>query len=505
MPRLTANGILLRVNYQIDGNNNTQKDRAGLRQMPMSEVMIREVKIITTGYAPEFGQTAGLIYNAMTPSGTNTTKGQGSYRFQRESFAASPFFAAASRRSRPPTSISSPPISVDRSSAIACSSSAGSRIRTAICRADASLPSAPPTPRRSACRPAGLHSGRARYEVRDRQGRRRLERDEPPDGALHLLRQLHRQQHRVETAGVNARAGHRFQRPPAFDRRAARDDARRRQAERAPRSVRDAQPGTRPGRVRRHRHRDPRPQVANFGAPIATTPMPGSPSRRTSSRSSTTSPSAESIRTSSASTCSTCPTRGHKRRFSSTRSRLLRPTTRRGPAPRRSGTRPFSSSSAIPTSSTRPTSTRSSCRTTGGCRRTSSCCTAFVTTCTTCRRRLPIAPYESSRDFVVDKNNWQPRVGVVWTLDEQPPHGAARQHRADVRPAAAGDVRARAASRWQRGEDDRRSRRRTPGAPAFPNVLVSRRRVRSRDTLSTVVPDFTSRRTWQSNVQVERP
>ena len=72
VPRITANGALLRVNYQIDGSNNTQKDRAGLRQMPMSEVMIREVKVVTTGYAPEFGQTMGLIYNAITPSGTNT-------------------------------------------------------------------------------------------------------------------------------------------------------------------------------------------------------------------------------------------------------------------------------------------------------------------------------------------------------------------------------------------------------------------------------------------------
>jgi hypothetical protein len=44
VPRLTSNGALMRINYQIDGSNNTQKDRAGLRQMPMSEVMIREVK-----------------------------------------------------------------------------------------------------------------------------------------------------------------------------------------------------------------------------------------------------------------------------------------------------------------------------------------------------------------------------------------------------------------------------------------------------------------------------
>lgn len=104
VPRLTANGALLRVNYQIDGNDNTQKDRAGLRQMPMSEVMIREVKVITTGYAPEFGQTMGLIYNAVTPSGTNRVKGQGSYRFQRDSFAAMPFFSTATVK---------PPVDVD--------------------------------------------------------------------------------------------------------------------------------------------------------------------------------------------------------------------------------------------------------------------------------------------------------------------------------------------------------------------------------------------------------
>ena len=107
VPRITTNGALLRVNYQIDGSNNTQKDRAGLRQMPMSEVMIREVKVVTTGYAPEFGQTMGMIYNAITPSGTNTFKGQGSYRFQRKSMVAFPFFTQGVRSSenKPPTEV----------------------------------------------------------------------------------------------------------------------------------------------------------------------------------------------------------------------------------------------------------------------------------------------------------------------------------------------------------------------------------------------------------------
>ncbi|MEY4094398.1 MAG: hypothetical protein RLZZ53_1597 [Acidobacteriota bacterium] len=104
VPRITANGALLRVNYQVDGSNNTQKDRAGLRQMPMSEVMIREVKVVTSGYAPEFGQTMGLVYNAITPSGTNTFKGQGSYRMQRQSMVSLPFFTAAGA-AKPPTDV----------------------------------------------------------------------------------------------------------------------------------------------------------------------------------------------------------------------------------------------------------------------------------------------------------------------------------------------------------------------------------------------------------------
>ena len=83
VPRFSANGSLLRINYQMDGNTNTQKDRAGLRLMPMSEVAIGEVKVTTSGYAPEFGQTMGLVYNAITPSGTNKLRGDVSYRFRR--------------------------------------------------------------------------------------------------------------------------------------------------------------------------------------------------------------------------------------------------------------------------------------------------------------------------------------------------------------------------------------------------------------------------------------
>ncbi len=92
VPHLAANGASMRINYQVDGNTNTEKDRAGLRLLPMSEVMIKEVKVVTTGFAPEFGQTMGMVYNAVTPSGTNSVHGEGAYLFRRDPFSAFPFF-----------------------------------------------------------------------------------------------------------------------------------------------------------------------------------------------------------------------------------------------------------------------------------------------------------------------------------------------------------------------------------------------------------------------------
>jgi hypothetical protein len=92
VPRINANGSQMRTNYQIDGNTNTEKDRAGLRLLPVSEVLVREVKVITNGFAPEFGQTTGMVYNAITPSGTNRLDGSASFRFRRNDMSSRPFF-----------------------------------------------------------------------------------------------------------------------------------------------------------------------------------------------------------------------------------------------------------------------------------------------------------------------------------------------------------------------------------------------------------------------------
>jgi hypothetical protein len=98
VPRINANGTQMRTNYQLDGNTNTEKDRAGLRLLPISEVLVREVKVVTNGFAPEFGQTTGMVYNAITQSGTNTFSGTASYRFKRNNMSTEPFFLASGAR-----------------------------------------------------------------------------------------------------------------------------------------------------------------------------------------------------------------------------------------------------------------------------------------------------------------------------------------------------------------------------------------------------------------------
>ncbi len=91
VPRINANGYTRRTNYQLDGNNNTQADRGGIRLMPISDTFISEVQLVTNGFSAEFGNTPGLIMNAVTPSGTNGFHGSASYRFRRTGFSSRPF------------------------------------------------------------------------------------------------------------------------------------------------------------------------------------------------------------------------------------------------------------------------------------------------------------------------------------------------------------------------------------------------------------------------------
>jgi hypothetical protein len=95
-PMINANGYLRRVNYLLDGNTNTQSDRGTVRLMLISDTYVSEVQLMTNGFAAEFGNTPGMIMNVVTPSGTNRISGSVSYRFRRPSFYSRPFFYPSS-------------------------------------------------------------------------------------------------------------------------------------------------------------------------------------------------------------------------------------------------------------------------------------------------------------------------------------------------------------------------------------------------------------------------
>ena len=72
IPRtINTNGMLDRINYQMDGMVNTESDRYGLRLFPISDIYVREVQTVSNSFAPEFGGTAGNIFNVITNSGSN--------------------------------------------------------------------------------------------------------------------------------------------------------------------------------------------------------------------------------------------------------------------------------------------------------------------------------------------------------------------------------------------------------------------------------------------------
>ena len=60
IPRtINTNGLLDRINYQMDGMVDTESDRYGLRLFPISDIYVREVQTVSNSFAPEFGNTAG--------------------------------------------------------------------------------------------------------------------------------------------------------------------------------------------------------------------------------------------------------------------------------------------------------------------------------------------------------------------------------------------------------------------------------------------------------------
>jgi hypothetical protein len=95
-PNINVNGYLRRVNFLLDGNTNTQGDRGAIRFMLISDTYVNEIQLVANGFAAEFGNTPGMIMNIVTPSGTNKISGAVSYRFRRPSFYSRPFFYPSS-------------------------------------------------------------------------------------------------------------------------------------------------------------------------------------------------------------------------------------------------------------------------------------------------------------------------------------------------------------------------------------------------------------------------
>src|SRR5438477_4068776 len=56
IPRtINTNGLLDRINYQMDGMVDTETDRYGLRLFPIADIYVQEVQTVSNSFAPEFG------------------------------------------------------------------------------------------------------------------------------------------------------------------------------------------------------------------------------------------------------------------------------------------------------------------------------------------------------------------------------------------------------------------------------------------------------------------
>ncbi len=91
IPRtINTNGLVDRVNYQLDGMVDTESDRYGLRLFAISDSYTDTVQTISNGFSPEFGNTAGIIYNVITPTGTNHPHGSAQYIWRPKAASSCP-------------------------------------------------------------------------------------------------------------------------------------------------------------------------------------------------------------------------------------------------------------------------------------------------------------------------------------------------------------------------------------------------------------------------------
>lgn len=97
--KVNVNGFSGRINYLLDGGSNVQTDRAGIRLLPISQTWVQEVQTVNNGFAPEFGNTVGTVFNTVTRSGNNDLHGEAAYLFRRTPMSARPALLTASQPS----------------------------------------------------------------------------------------------------------------------------------------------------------------------------------------------------------------------------------------------------------------------------------------------------------------------------------------------------------------------------------------------------------------------
>lgn len=98
IPRtLNTNGLVDRINYQMDGMIDTETDRYGLRLFPISDAYISQIQTVSNSLAPEFGGTTGDVYNVITGSGTNDFHGMFQWIRGPSSLDARPILLAANQ------------------------------------------------------------------------------------------------------------------------------------------------------------------------------------------------------------------------------------------------------------------------------------------------------------------------------------------------------------------------------------------------------------------------
>jgi hypothetical protein len=102
IPRtVNTNGLVDRVSYQLDGMVDTETDRYGLRLFAISDSYVKEVQTVSNAFNAEFGNTTGIIYNVITPSGTNAVHGLAHYLWRPEAASACPTLQNCATTAKP--------------------------------------------------------------------------------------------------------------------------------------------------------------------------------------------------------------------------------------------------------------------------------------------------------------------------------------------------------------------------------------------------------------------